>query len=100
MNCCTAGDGVFSRLEGSYIKLIDLKSNNTTNLISVLDVKDVNIDFLCKYMGLNRLLQEEGRQLPIYDWKLSDDMKHVLIKGSHKKVCFKYRIDSLTFNAH
>jgi dipeptidyl aminopeptidase len=88
MNCCTAGDGVFSLLEGSHIKLVDLKSNNTTNLISILDVKDVSIDSLGKHMDLKRFLQEEGRQLPIYDWKLSDDMKHVLIKGSHKKVCF------------
>lgn len=39
--CWIAGDGVFSSLEGGHIKLVDLKSNKTTNLISVLDVKDV-----------------------------------------------------------
>jgi len=87
MNCCIAGDGVFSQLDGTHIKLIDLKSDDTTNLISVSDVKDVSVDCLCRHMDSERLLQAEGRQLPIFDWKLSDDMKHVLIKGSHKKVC-------------
>ena len=38
-----AGDGVFSVSDGVFISLVDLKSNTTTNLISISDVKDVSI---------------------------------------------------------
>lgn len=37
-----AGDGVFSVSDGAFISLVDLKSNTTTNLISISDVKDVS----------------------------------------------------------
>lgn len=37
-----AGDGVFSRLEGGKIKLVDLKSNTTRELLSTMDIKDVS----------------------------------------------------------
>lgn len=32
-------------------------------------------------------VKEAGNTIPIYSWQLSDDMQHVLIKGSYKKVC-------------
>jgi hypothetical protein len=39
-----AGDGVFSISQDGYIKLVDLKTNTTTNLVAAKDVKDVGID--------------------------------------------------------
>lgn len=36
-----AGDGVFSIEEGGYIKLVDLKTNTTSNLVRKSDVQDV-----------------------------------------------------------
>ena len=42
MHHTTAGDGVFSRLDGNEISLVDLKSNTTRILISTYDVKDVS----------------------------------------------------------
>ncbi|KAF9529024.1 dipeptidyl aminopeptidase [Crepidotus variabilis] len=63
-----AGDGVFSQLTDGQIKLVDLKNNKTTVVVSTLDIKD-----------------ESGWILPIYDWKLSDDMNHLLIKGASQK---------------
>ncbi|KDR80915.1 hypothetical protein GALMADRAFT_241446 [Galerina marginata CBS 339.88] len=63
-----AGDGVFSLSEGGYIKLVDLKSNTTTNLIRNDDVKD-----------------DQGNPLAIREWKLSDDMKYLLVKADYRK---------------
>jgi dipeptidyl aminopeptidase len=37
----TAGDGVYSIGQDGYIKLVDLKTNSTKNLLAVADVKDV-----------------------------------------------------------
>lgn len=37
----TAGDGVFSISEQGIIKLVDLKTNTTTDLLDTKDVKDV-----------------------------------------------------------
>lgn len=37
-----AGDGVFSLLEDSYIKLVDLTTNTTTNVVSLHDITDVS----------------------------------------------------------
>lgn len=37
----TAGDGVFSTSEGGIIKLVDLKTNTTTDLLDTKDVRDV-----------------------------------------------------------
>ncbi|KAF9482998.1 hypothetical protein BDN70DRAFT_874224 [Pholiota conissans] len=63
-----AGDGVFSLQEQGYIKLVDLKSGVTRNLISTADVKD-----------------ENGNGLQFSDWKLSDDMKYLLVKADYRK---------------
>ncbi|KAF5354550.1 hypothetical protein D9758_011204 [Tetrapyrgos nigripes] len=63
-----AGDGVFSISEGGYIKLVDLKSNTTTNLVHTVDARD-----------------ENGRPLSWSSWQLSPDMKYILIKADHKK---------------
>lgn len=37
----SAGDGVFSLSEGGYIKLVDLKSNTTQDLLAYSDIQDV-----------------------------------------------------------
>ncbi|KZT20995.1 hypothetical protein NEOLEDRAFT_1074339 [Neolentinus lepideus HHB14362 ss-1] len=63
-----AGDGVFSISEGGYIKLVDLKTNNTRNLVATPDVKD-----------------ERGRQLSWSEWKVSADMQYMLIKTNYRK---------------
>ncbi len=42
-----AGDGVFSLSEGGYIKLVDLKSNTTRNLLAYENVKDVGTTSRC-----------------------------------------------------
>ncbi|KAK1233376.1 Dipeptidyl peptidase 4 [Marasmius sp. AFHP31] len=64
-----AGDGVFSINEGGLIKLVDLKTNETRNLVDMRDVKD-----------------EHGNGLMISGWQLSPDMKYILIKADHVKV--------------
>jgi dipeptidyl aminopeptidase B len=64
-----AGDGVFSLQEDNLIKLVDLKTNKTTTLLDVSDIRDSN-----------------GRQMWMVDWKLSPDMKRVLVKTDYKKV--------------
>ncbi|KZP28645.1 hypothetical protein FIBSPDRAFT_728579 [Athelia psychrophila] len=63
-----AGDGVFSIRQESHIQLVDLKSNKTTNLIDTRDVKD-----------------EHGDRLWWSDWKLSPDMKYMLLKSDTQK---------------
>jgi dipeptidyl aminopeptidase len=63
-----AGDGVFSIRQDGYIKLVDLKSNSTSNLVAFDDVKDVH-----------------GRELSWGKWELSADMKYILIKADMKK---------------
>jgi len=40
---CTAGDGVFSIEEEGYIKLVDLKTNQTKDLVRKSDVSTVRI---------------------------------------------------------
>lgn len=42
-DCRVAGDGVFSFENEGWIKLVDLKTNATTNLVNQHDVKDVGI---------------------------------------------------------
>ena len=37
-----AGDGVFSLLENNDIKLVDLKTNITTTVVSLFDIRDVS----------------------------------------------------------
>lgn len=38
-----AGDGVFSLEQDGFIKLVDLNSNTTTNLVQVSDLVDVSL---------------------------------------------------------
>lgn len=45
MTCCVAGDGVYATNEGGRIKLVDLKSDNTTDLVALTDVRDVREPF-------------------------------------------------------
>ncbi|KAJ6581126.1 dipeptidyl aminopeptidase [Mycena capillaripes] len=64
-----AGDGVFSIFEDGWIKLVDLKSNTTQDLVYTFDVKSAN-----------------GLPLSWASWKLSPDMKYILVKSDHKKL--------------
>ncbi|KAF8989845.1 dipeptidyl peptidase IV N-terminal region-domain-containing protein [Cyathus striatus] len=63
-----AGDGVFSISQDGYIKLVDLKTNTTTDLVKQMDIKD-----------------EHGNPISIASWQLSPDMKQILIKTDYKK---------------
>ncbi|KAG6879049.1 hypothetical protein C0992_005538 [Termitomyces sp. T32_za158] len=63
-----AGDGVFSLFEGGDLKLVDLKTNTIRVLVSSKDIKD-----------------ENGQQLTWFSWKLSPDMKYVLLKAGYRK---------------
>ncbi|KAJ7074230.1 dipeptidyl aminopeptidase [Mycena amicta] len=64
-----AGDGVFSIFEDGYIRLVDLKTNTTKDLVYTFDVKSPN-----------------GLPLSWASWKLSPDMKYILVKSDHKKL--------------
>ncbi|KAF7303130.1 hypothetical protein MKEN_01276700 [Mycena kentingensis (nom. inval.)] len=64
-----AGDGVFSIFEDGYIKLVDLKTNTTKDLVYTFDVKSPN-----------------GIPLSWASWKLSPDMKYILVESDHKKL--------------
>ncbi|KAJ7272564.1 dipeptidyl aminopeptidase [Mycena haematopus] len=64
-----AGDGVFSISEDGYIKLVDLKTNSTKDLVYAFDVKSPN-----------------GLPLSWASWKLSPDMKYILVKSDHRKL--------------
>ncbi|KAF8840395.1 hypothetical protein BDN67DRAFT_951704 [Paxillus ammoniavirescens] len=63
-----AGDGVFSTFQNGQIQLVDLKTNTTTSLVSFADIKD-----------------ENGNIVHWTDWKLSPDMKYILVKADHLK---------------
>lgn len=63
-----AGDGVFSLKQDGYIKLVDLKTNTTKNLVSVSNVKD-----------------EYGNGISFTDWSLSADMHYMLVKADKQK---------------
>ncbi|KAI0794726.1 dipeptidyl aminopeptidase [Fomes fomentarius] len=63
-----AGDGVFAVRIGSSISLVDLKTNTTTQLVSYADIKD-----------------ENGELLNWRNWKLSSDMKYMLVQADYKK---------------
>jgi len=39
----SAGDGVFATMGDGTIELVDLKSNSTTVLVKLTDIKDVSI---------------------------------------------------------
>ncbi|KAJ7156898.1 dipeptidyl aminopeptidase [Mycena crocata] len=64
-----AGDGVFSVFEEGYIKLVDLKTNTTKKLVYTFDVKNM-----------------KNAPFPWASWKLSPDMKYILVKTDHKKL--------------
>jgi len=63
-----AGDGVFATTQNGYITLVDLKNNSTRNLIALSDLKD-----------------EHGRRLSQSSWKLSADMRYMLLKADYVK---------------
>ncbi|KAI5120961.1 hypothetical protein M0805_001665 [Coniferiporia weirii] len=65
-----AGDGVYADMDGlrGVITLVDLKSNSTRDLVSLKDIKN-----------------ERGTLLFPVEWKLSPDMKYILIKTDYKK---------------
>ncbi|KAK0215051.1 dipeptidyl aminopeptidase [Armillaria fumosa] len=63
-----AGDGVFSIVEEGEIRLVDLGRNETRVLVRLEDVLD-----------------EDGRRLDFWDWKLSPDMQYLLFKADHRK---------------
>ncbi|GBE89421.1 Probable dipeptidyl-aminopeptidase [Sparassis crispa] len=63
-----AGDGVFATTKDGHIVLVDLKTNTTKNLVSFTDFRD-----------------EHGHLLNWVDWKLSSDMKYMLIKVDYVK---------------
>ncbi|KAJ7623581.1 dipeptidyl aminopeptidase [Roridomyces roridus] len=64
-----AGDGVFSTSVDGYIKLVDLKTNTTKDLVYAGDVKNAR-----------------GLPLSWASWKLSPDMKYILVESDHKKL--------------
>ncbi|KAJ8455895.1 hypothetical protein ONZ45_g18849 [Pleurotus djamor] len=63
-----AGDGVFSIDLDGQILLVDLKTNSTRTLVDNKDVKD-----------------EHNQAIYWSSWKLSPDMKYLLVKTDHKK---------------
>ncbi|KAG6381795.1 dipeptidyl aminopeptidase [Boletus reticuloceps] len=63
-----AGDGVFSTRQNEQIQLVDLKTNTTTSLVSFADIRD-----------------ENGQVIYSTSWKLSPDMKYILVKANHHK---------------
>ncbi|KAJ7089745.1 dipeptidyl aminopeptidase [Mycena belliarum] len=65
-----AGDGVFSTFEDGFFKLVDLKTNTTKNLVDTKDMKNPT----------------NGLALSWADWKLSPDMKYILVKSDHRKL--------------
>ncbi|EKM50720.1 uncharacterized protein PHACADRAFT_130177 [Phanerochaete carnosa HHB-10118-sp] len=64
-----AGDGVFAISQYGDISLVDLKSNKTTKLVTMSDVRDIH-------------------DIPLSwaSWELSSDMKYILIKSDHVKL--------------
>ncbi|EIN06216.1 dipeptidyl aminopeptidase [Punctularia strigosozonata HHB-11173 SS5] len=63
-----AGDGVFAISQNNYIRLVDLKTNTTTNLVAMQNVRDAR-----------------GNPLHYSEWKLSADMKYLLVKADALK---------------
>ncbi|EJD48202.1 hypothetical protein AURDEDRAFT_113055 [Auricularia subglabra TFB-10046 SS5] len=57
-----AGDGVYSTTDGFNLNLVDLSTNTTKRLMKLTDLKD-----------------EHGNLLRISSWRLSADMKYVLL---------------------
>ncbi|KAF5341108.1 hypothetical protein D9611_005871 [Ephemerocybe angulata] len=63
-----AGDGVFSASSGGFIKLVDLKTNTTKNLVNFSDIRD-----------------EHNNPLSVASWQVSPDMKYILVKADYRK---------------
>ncbi|EJC99985.1 dipeptidyl aminopeptidase [Fomitiporia mediterranea MF3/22] len=65
-----AGDGVYAEqdFKRSVITLVDLKTNTTRDLVNLGDVKN-----------------EQGLPLATVEWKLSPDMKYLLMKANYLK---------------
>lgn len=68
-SCSVAGDGIFSTRENGDIVLRDLRTNTSRVLVERKNVKD-----------------EHGSPLYWSSWKLSADMKYVLVKTDDRKV--------------
>ena len=82
-----AGDGVYSVFEDDQIKLIDLKTNTTRNLVARSDVRNVG-SLLWWIGGIAHLFdQAYGGILNWFDWQISPDMRHILFKTDYQKVC-------------
>ncbi|KAF9814328.1 hypothetical protein IEO21_05171 [Rhodonia placenta] len=64
-----AGDGVFATQMDGHLTLVDLKSNLTKKLVDFSDLKD-----------------EHGRRLYHSSWKLSADMRYMLLKADTVKL--------------
>lgn len=47
-----AGDGVYATSEGGYIRLVDLKSNKTRDLVAMTDATDVSAHQAALYASL------------------------------------------------
>ncbi|KAF8219047.1 hypothetical protein L208DRAFT_899934 [Tricholoma matsutake] len=84
MHSRAAGDGVYSVFEGDIIKLVDLKTNTTTNLVSDGDIRDVN-DLLIWIGDTHLFEQEDGNRLFWHEWQISPDMRHLLLKADYRK---------------
>jgi hypothetical protein len=106
-NCCpsrryfVAGDGVFSIFHNGRIQLVDLKSNTTTDLVSVMDIKDVSAFFSKVIVCIEfRTTQDEGNMILWQDWKLSPDMTYILVKADYVKVKIfhEHRFEMLKYN--
>lgn len=82
----SAGDGVFATNQHGTIALVDLKSNTTTTLVALNDVRDVSCKILLLAGTLKCLSQESGAPLEWSSWELSSDMKYILIKSDNVKV--------------
>lgn len=85
-----AGDGVFATSQNGEIALVDLKLNKTTRLVKVDDVKDVRVLIDSQSDALTSIQQSHGTALSWASWELSSDMKYMLIKSDHVKVCLTY----------
>jgi dipeptidyl aminopeptidase len=73
-----AGDGVFSIQQNGEVKLVDLKANSTRTLVSQRDVHG-----------------EHGREFFWSRWKLSPDMRYMLVKTDYRKVSMFPSLDSI-----
>lgn len=76
---------MFATSQEGEIALVDLKSNKTTKLVTMNDVRDVRV-VNGRCVVRSYLLQVHGSPLSWASWELSSDMKFMLIKSDHLKV--------------